>query len=386
MEHQHQHEHQHDHTHSHDHATLNEEDPIQSEQLHLIKVITAFAYYKRHSLNHNHRRRRDYLSLSEHHKKLIPDYLDKVNQVDGRIEENMNLIRAIVKSASMFTEDADDEPAEQNSKKQQQNPPVSPMDMDKVRSTLKQFVRDWSKEGEGERKVTYDPVVQELNEIYKDLPMHDRGAVRVLVPGAGLGRLAFDIAKAGFSCQGNEFSYYMLFASHFVLNRLKTENEYKIYPFIHSNSNIKSDEKQLDPVMIPDVLPANLLDTVDFSMVAGDFIEVYSQENNKEAWDVVVTCFFMDTAKNILEYMEVIHKALKQNGTWINIGPLLYHFEDSSSGDASIELSLEQVKEVAKKMGFKFKKEYMVPTTYTSNPDGMLKYVYECAFWTAVKI
>lgn len=116
MEHQHQHEHQHDHTHGHNHATLNEEDPIQSEQLHLIKVITAFAYYKRHSLNHNHRRRRDYLSLSEHHKKLIPDYLDKVNQVDGRIEENMNLIRAIVKSASMFTEDADVEPAKQNSK------------------------------------------------------------------------------------------------------------------------------------------------------------------------------------------------------------------------------------------------------------------------------
>ncbi|CAO0797333.1 unnamed protein product [Mucor circinelloides] len=202
MEHQHQHQHQHDHTHSHNHTTVNEEDAIQSEQLHLIKVITAFAYYKRHSLNHNHRRRRDYLSLSEHHKKLIPDYLDKVNQVDGRIEENMNLIRAIVKSASMFTEDADDEP-EQNPKKQQQNPPVSPMDMDKVRSTLKQFVRDWAKEGECERKVTYDPIIQELNEIYKDLPMHDRGAVRVLVPGAGLGRLAFDIAKAGFSCQGN---------------------------------------------------------------------------------------------------------------------------------------------------------------------------------------
>jgi hypothetical protein len=28
----------------------------------------------------------------------------------------------------------------------------------------------------------------------------------------------------------------------------------------------------------------------------------------------------MDTAKNILEYMQVIHTALKQNGTWINIG------------------------------------------------------------------
>jgi carnosine N-methyltransferase len=125
---------------------------------------------------------------------------------------------------------------------------------------------------------------------------------------------------------------------------MKKVQEYSIYPFIHSFSNIKSDEKQLSPVMIPDILPANLPSTVDFSMVAGDFIEVYgSQENNKGkviigtsfnssnplfflligAWDVVVTCFFMDTAKNIIEYMEVIHKTLKQNGTWINIGKII---------------------------------------------------------------
>ncbi|RUS32778.1 hypothetical protein BC938DRAFT_474346, partial [Jimgerdemannia flammicorona] len=38
-------------------------------------------------------------------------------------------------------------------------------------------------------------------------PVHRRA---VLVPGAGLGRLAFDIAKEGFSCQGNEFSFYMV--------------------------------------------------------------------------------------------------------------------------------------------------------------------------------
>lgn len=370
----------------------NVQDPTQSEQFHLIKVISAFAYYKRSSLNQNHRRRRDYLTLSQQHKALIPNYLEKVNKVDTCIEENTILIRAIVKSASMFLDQNDPMTIDYSQQQQQQQqqsdkPPVSPMDLDKVKSTLKQFVRDWSKEGEVERKVTYDPIIEELNEIYSHLTPEQKGAVRVLVPGAGLGRLAFDIAKSGFSCQGNEFSYFMLFASHFILNRVTKEEEFNIYPFIHSFSNIKSDEMQLSPVKIPDVLPAQLPSTVDFSMVAGDFIEVYgSQKENEAAWDVVVTCFFMDTAKNIIEYMEVIHKTLKQNGTWINIGPLLYHFEDSSSGDPSIELSLETVKEVARKMGFEIKKERMVPTTYTSNPDGMLKYVYECAFWTAVKL
>jgi carnosine N-methyltransferase len=39
------------------------------------------------------------------------------------------------------------------------------------------------------------------------------------VPGAGLGRLAFEIANRGYSCQGNEFSLFMLLASNFVLNK-----------------------------------------------------------------------------------------------------------------------------------------------------------------------
>ena len=47
--------------------------------------------------------------------------------------------------------------------------------------------------------------------------------VRVLVPGAGLGRLAFEIARLGYSCQGNEFSYFMLITSNFILNRFVYE-------------------------------------------------------------------------------------------------------------------------------------------------------------------
>lgn len=43
--------------------------------------------------------------------------------------------------------------------------------------------------------------------------------VRILVPGAGLGRLAYELAKRGYTCQGNEFSLFMLFASNFVLNK-----------------------------------------------------------------------------------------------------------------------------------------------------------------------
>lgn len=35
-------------------------------------------------------------------------------------------------------------------------------DMEKVQSTLKQIVRDWSKDGEQERAACYDPIIQEI--------------------------------------------------------------------------------------------------------------------------------------------------------------------------------------------------------------------------------
>ena len=44
--------------------------------------------------------------------------------------------------------------------------------------------------------------------------------IKVLVPGAGLGRLVFEIAVAGFCAQGNEFSLHMLIVSNFILNKL----------------------------------------------------------------------------------------------------------------------------------------------------------------------
>ncbi|CAM9233633.1 unnamed protein product, partial [Choristocarpus tenellus] len=69
----------------------------------------------------------------------------------------------------------------------------------KVTSTLHQLSRDWCKEGEEERKQCYMPI-------------------SVLVPGAGLGRLPLEFVYRGYATQGNEFSYFMLFVSYFMLN------------------------------------------------------------------------------------------------------------------------------------------------------------------------
>ncbi|RHZ82917.1 hypothetical protein Glove_103g29 [Diversispora epigaea] len=370
-----------------------EKEIVEQEAKHFRKVLNTFALYKKHALSANNRRRNDYHSLTERHKTLIPDYLERLNNIDKAISKNYNVLKQIMIDSILFDREGEEQVdmKDINSNnliteddKDSKNSQITEFDMDKLRSTIKQFVREWALEGQPERDSTFKPLLETLIDFYKEIPIEERSSINVLVPGAGLGRLAFDIVSRGFSCQGNEFSFYMLLSSHFILNRIEKIHQYEIYPFIHSFSNIVSVDDQLKPIHIPDVLPSNIPRDANFSMVAGDFVEVYMSDQHIGQWDCIVTCFFIDTAKNILEYIEIFHRILKSGGLWINIGPLLYHYENSP-GEMSIELSLDQVKKVAKDFGFQFQDEKTIKTTYTTNPDGMLKYLYECAFWTCIK-
>jgi carnosine N-methyltransferase len=82
------------------------------------------------------------------------------------------------------------------------------------------------------------------------------------------------------------------------------------------------------------------------------FIEVYSKKQEKQAWDAVTTCFFIDTAHNLARYLEVINHVLVMGGVWINVGPLLWHYEGATNGDLSIELTLDEVLGLIELMGF----------------------------------
>lgn len=72
--------------------------------------------------------------------------------------------------------------------------------------------------------------------------------------------------------------------------------------------------------------PSSLFDrlTVQF----GGFDAVYSAANSNDhgsRFDLVVTCFFIDTAENVLDYIDIIYHVLRPGGLWINVGPLHYH-------------------------------------------------------------
>ncbi len=60
----------------------------------------------------------------------------------------------------------------------------------------------------------------------------------------------------------------------------------------------------LRAISIPDVLPSDLPPGSDFSLVAGDFEEIYGsevdegEEPHSGQWNAILTCFFIDTVRS----------------------------------------------------------------------------------------
>jgi carnosine N-methyltransferase len=132
---------------------------------------------------------------------------------------------------------------------------------------------------------------------------------------------------------------------------------------------------------MPSLLPKH----VNFSMAGGDFVQIYSEKDQLNSWDVIVTCFFLDTAHNVCEYVDVIKGALTMGGIWINLGPLQYHFEDHYA-ELSVEPDLELVLRIIESSGFKIQKSDMRETAYAQNPiAGLLKSNYSSCFFVANK-
>ncbi|WVQ85832.1 hypothetical protein IAT38_008000 [Cryptococcus sp. DSM 104549] len=443
------------------------------EREHWRTVIRAFDGYMRYHLSANHSRRMNFLSLPKESKEMYTaiGYREKLDAVDEGIRRNSEFIEEIIANpvfAEMLSDASPDAASHGHSHDShgshashgghdhahdhghshshsssapkpdpKRSQAESDMAQDKVRSTLRSFVRDWAAEGRPERHACYDPCLDALERYFPvaedesvmevlgdegdgklERRVRDRSKVRVLVPGCGLGRLAMEIAARGFASEGNEFSAYMLIASHFVLNNTTERNSHHIFPFLHSFSNHPTTEHHLlRRVSIPDVAPTDVLIpglSGPFSLVAGDFEDVYGPKgwgegevkkrsdddeggeyedgdvDQRGRWGAVVTCFFIDCARNVLKFLRIIHTLLEDDGVWINIGPLLWHFENStttsSDGEKSIELSLNEVKELARMVGFDIREEKMVRSTYTGMPEGMLRHEYNAAFWVATKI
>ena len=359
-----------------------EKDP--EEYRHLRNVVSAFFNYQIDSLRDLARTERDFKSIDEKYlKRMSFNYTERLDKLKKAIWQNYSfLLKVADPYKNMFKLYKG-----KNGEILMEPLLVEVKDIIKMRSTLRLFTRDWAMDGIEERNSTYKPILNELKNFFeKKTKKEFQDGINILVPGAGLGRLMYEIAKLGFKSQGNEFSYYMLLCSNFIFNNTTKKDEFVLQPFIHSFSNTFNEETPFKKILIPDENLGEELsktDTGEMSMVAGEFCHVYKDKIN--FFDGIVTCYFIDTANNIIEYIETIHNIVKIGGLWVNFGPLLYHYTENEN-EISIELSWEEVKHIIIGYGFEFKKIETVKTTYSTNKDSMTQRIYNCIFFSAVKI
>jgi SAM-dependent methyltransferase len=366
--------------------------------------------------------------------------LDTLNAVDDALDHNADLADEILQlGLAAFGLSAN--PSKGSVMNWQGK--AKPSDMSKAHSTIRQFYRDWSHEG---FTLEVEPLLKTvLSDLESYLPSSRARAgaggqlPSLLLPGAGLGRLLFELALRGYHATGNEISYHQLLASNFILNATQHANQYQIYPFSHTFTNVTSRSNQLKRHTVPDVHPgeafakrlASALPVGEMNMAAGDFVLSYSTPESKETFDGVVTVFFIDTAPNLIRYIETVRNCLNSDGIWINVGPLLWHFDDrapgahSDDGDddddnrdtkaakgslshqhssqpkpdsdfedkgiaepGSFELTDEEVTLLVSSMGFEMIKHDLLPahSGYIQDPHSLLQNRYRCSHWVARKV
>ncbi|CAB3411338.1 unnamed protein product [Caenorhabditis bovis] len=340
------------------------------------KVINAFFYYKTYGKEKILKMVDQMRKIPPAHQLIIgPRYKEHIRNITQMMDHNHTVIRMIVNfGVTMFGEES-----LKAMRIHQARRPTADY-MSKVLSTIRQICREWTEEGRPEREATFLPIIEELDKLFPREHCQ-RHLIRIMVPGCGLGRLACDLINEGYTVQGNEFSLFMLMTSNFMLNACKIENQFTIYPFIFEKSNTWSYEDQERAVTFPDKCPDQDVRRNSFSMCAGDFLEV----TRNSTFDVIVTAWFIDTAHNILQYIETIYNTLEPNGIWVNVGPLTYHFEDSPD-ENSIELPYTEVIRFIREKGFEVITERRVESKYTVNRQSMLQNEFTCAFFTARKI
>ncbi|EHY57780.1 hypothetical protein HRR83_005309 [Exophiala dermatitidis] len=372
-----------------------------------------------------------YKHVPKKHKKLLEttiQYHKTFAEARSLLDRNAKICKAIVETALDFYNISHSELDEFANGTE-----IKPGWRMSVSQGLKHMVRDWSVEGQTERKATFPYIVNALAEDMK-LSQKDGpgvGPYRVLVPGSGLGRLAHDIdhqlrSIGNVAVTLNEYSAYMNIAYRYIASRgcirfgstsasesttpvsnddgvssLSTSNidvgsawashpdtvplprpgsvsfPFTTYPFIETWSHARTRHELFRPVVIPDA--GSPIHSSGPVLVEGDFTREFAHEPSQ--YDAIATLFFIDTARNLILYLETIHTLLKPGGVWVNVGPLLY-------GSAPwVQLSLDELITVAEAMGFEFEvhnreeKEVM----YNFNASALWRNGYVAQYWVARK-
>lgn len=255
---------------------------------------------------------------------------------------------------------------------------------DSASQVVAHIVRDWTTIGRPIRRSLYDWCCLRVDDFvstsrrsegtdpYASSSSSSSGA-SILVPGAGMGRLAYDLFQRGHNVEANELSPAMAAAASAVLQRnvVGVLHPYVLDPM----ANEVDSDRRYDAVRFPDVelYPTSgrwrTAGQGTLSYTVGDFVggsgDSYYRMRSGQ-FDAVVTCFFIDTASNPYEYVDMIDSSLKPGvGVWINVGPVQWHQQ------AQLQPSVDELRDLLLAQGWSIKLWSIdrTPVSYRESED-----------------
>lgn len=344
----------------------------------ILRAWRAFMTYRSLSLQVFDSQAAAFERMPPHVRALISNFPIRLSHAAEAIEHNADVVEHIARLAGI---DQSFDPAALT--EEQLTNTIT--DFPDVVDGLLAIVKDWSADGHKDRSVIYEPVLRAVEEAAGDAvasgSVEAKESYSVLVLGAGLGRLPWEVARRGFFVRGVESSYILLFTCNYVLNgEASAELPLHLYPFAHHTGMVYTVNEQCKEVQFPDVNPREMNNN-NFGMVAGEFLELYDEE---ESWDCIVTCFYVENSHSIIACIRRIAKLLRGGGVWINHGSLDYRFDDSVT-EPCIEVTAEELDLVTVRTGLRVVKREHLNCKPPFSVGGMIDENLRSCFTVAVK-
>lgn len=253
-----------------------------------------------------------------------------------------------------------------------------------VRRGMALLAKDWSADGVEQRAMFYDPLIQAVEQAYQEaaraLRSLSRDKFRVLVPGAGAGRLAWELARRQFMVEGCDSSVLALLVGNYALNEC-AKHAITIYPFAHDHSNVQSEQQLTRGVQVPDVDPSDISLEAEFTMRAANFVDAYEGQDNR--WAAVVSCMAFDLSESVIAHVRRVSQILKPGGVWAFVGPMPCFDDDGTDG---VYIALNEFVSVLRKCGFKIIKQDKLQCLHSADHMSMRRVHVECSLIVAVKV
>ncbi|KAK6461423.1 N2227-like protein-domain-containing protein [Scheffersomyces coipomensis] len=331
-----------------------------NSQLEILTAVKSLQAYATNSKKTNDRRRKLFKLMTWRQQKLCEDigYLDKLKKIDTSIQSNQSFLNAIAdKSVTDFGLSYHDFEKLKNDSSSNQTSSTNY----RVIEAIGHYLRDWNVEGFSELNPILKYVRQQLD---ATVPVNMREKTCIVIPGSGLGRVAHEVAKFGSekgeptfgAVYGVEYSGLMHACNQFIYadkssdNKTSTAKTFELFPHVHSCSNLYDTASQFRKEKVQQLTskPDNL------HLSHEDFRYFKIDTPNKFENIIVVSVFFIDTAENLINYLDAIHSLTTPNsrnnnikrGHWINVGPLKY------GSAAQVELNADELKQIRAKMGW----------------------------------